>query len=136
MESTLLGLSQGHAMPCPAYDFISHTRTDAAHRLKPWPYLIIEGIFALFPVVRRLAQVRVFVDAPAPVCLQRLLKRDLQERAWSQQDVIRRFEAQVWPMHLKHVRPTREFAQVVIDGTAPLADSAQRVIQFLGGEAG
>ena len=123
-------------MPCPVYDFKSHTHSGAIRHIAPGRYLIVEGIFALFPAIRKFSQVRVFVDAPADICLARLLKRDLRERAWSQQDVIRRFEAQVWPMHLEHVLPTKQFAQVVIYGTAPLADSADAVIRFLEGETG
>ena len=136
MESVLEGLSKGRTMPCPVYDFKTHARTEKVRTISPGRHLIVEGLFALFPVIRGLSRVRVFVDAPQKICLERLLKRDLQERAWSQQDVIRRFEAQVWPMHLEHVLPTKQFAQVVIDGTAPLADSADAVIRFLEGETG
>lgn len=132
-DRVLAKLAQGRTTLGPVYDFTSHSRVGRDRLLEPGGLIIVEGLFALLPRVAERAQARVFLDAPVGLCLTRALGRDRTERAWSLEQVARRFEDQVWPMYLEHVLPTRQRAHLVLDGAADLAESAAAVIGLLAG---
>ena len=80
--------------------------------------MIVEGILLLHdPQLREKIDIKIFVDTPLPLCLQRRIDRDTIERGRSPQSVRDQFEANVKPMYEKFVQPTRSFADVIIDGS-------------------
>lgn len=133
LTKVLAQLGQGKPGACPVYDYQSHTRRKTSRVIEPGGWLIVEGLFALFPQVGDLARVRVFVEAQQTLCLSRIMERDTRERAWSKREVDQRFQKQVWPMYLQHVLPTKQYAHLVVQGDAPLDDSAASVASLLEG---
>src|SRR5690606_33559498 len=77
--------------------------------------IVVEGILILYePELRRLMDIRIFVDADADVRLIRRLQRDVAERGRTVESVIRQYVATVRPMHLEFVQPSMRYADVII----------------------
>jgi uridine kinase len=112
-------LKSGEAVVCPRYDFATHCRV-GEQTLEPGRLLIVEGILVLhWPGLRDLMDVRVYVDAPAQVRLQRRIARDVLERGRTEDSVRRQFVETVQPMHEEFVEPGRQYAGWVIAGDRP-----------------
>ena len=135
IESFLLAehvaaLARGDSIDRPCYDFGTHTRmTGRTNRVTPGPFLIVEGIFALyFPQLLPLYHLRVYVDTPDELCFARRLKRDQDERARTEESVRYQWEHRVRPSSERFVRPTAAHADLVIDGAGALDWKVERVI--------
>ena len=124
-------LARGAAVNRPLYSFATHTRQRATQRLEAAPFLLVEGLFALYwPQVRALYRLAVFVVAPHSVCLQRRLQRDVAERGRTPQSVRHQYQRHVQPMAEKYVLPTQAHADLVVDGRE-VGEAAAARIQIL-----
>lgn len=129
LHAHLLQLRAGRSVERPAYDFRTHRRRRTTHAVRPDRYLLIEGILALFwPVLRDLYDTRVFVRIDEETALARRIERDSRIRARSPDSVRRQWVSTVWPMYLRHVEPTAVFADVTLDGAAPLDASVAALL--------
>jgi uridine kinase len=110
-------LLQGRSIEAPRYDFTRHARFPVRERIVPAAVLIVEGLFTLtYPELAAMCEVRIFVEAPENVCLDRRIARDVRERGRTPDEVVHRFRHDVWPMYLEHVLPFRDLATVLVDG--------------------
>ncbi|MGP8252907.1 MAG: uridine kinase [Terracidiphilus sp.] len=138
IESPLLAehvaaLAHGEAIDRPVYDFATYTRVnDRTERVEPAPFLIVEGLFALYyPAVLPLYQLRVYIDTPDELCFERRLKRDIEERGRTPESVKKQYETTVRPSSLAFVRPSASHADLVVDGTGALDWKVERVVTEL-----
>lgn len=114
-------LRDGHAVEKPLYSFESHTRCGFQH-IPATPIVLIEGLFTLWwEDVRRLLDLKVFVDAPDDTRLARRLQRDVTTRGRTIESVYRQYETTVYPMHVRYVEPTRAVADLVVQNDRDLA---------------
>lgn len=127
-------LRSGEAVEdAPKYSFKTHTRLAETVRLEPKPIIIVEGLHVLhWPHVRGLLDFRVYVDASHQVCLARRVARDLRERGRSEENCREQYERTVRPMAEQYVIPSKDHADLVVDGTGPTGDSVQSVLRVLG----
>lgn len=110
-------LLQGRSIERPVYDFAAHVRGSSPVVVHPAPVVIVEGILVLAEeALRRRMDVKVFVDVPEEVRLERRLTRDVRLRGRTPESVRRDHETRVEPMHARFVEPSREFADVTIVG--------------------
>ena len=138
IESPLLAaqvaaLARGETIERPLYDFSTHTRVPGrTQRMKPGPFLIVEGLFALhYPELVPLYNLRVFIDTPDDLCFERRMKRDIEQRGRTQESVKQQYEATVRPASMRFVRPSAANADLVIDGSGALDWKVERVIAEL-----
>jgi len=128
----LATLAEGRSIAAPVYDFTTHRRLERSVTIKPVDWIVVEGLFALYwAPLRRMAAARVFIEAPASVCLERRVLRDTRERGRSPESVRRQFRETVLPMAERHVLPTRGFADLVVSGEEPVAVGGERVLKHL-----
>ncbi len=128
----LTALSRGEPIEEPVYLFDMHTRSESCRRVYPRPFVIVEGILALYhPEVRRHFDLRVFVTTSDQECLRRRLERDIAERGRTRESVLRQYHATVWPMALEYVLPSREHATLSVSGEEPLDASVAAVLHAL-----
>lgn len=129
LVSHLRELAAGRPVDIPIYDFKTHRRTERVERVAPVAYIVVEGLFPLYwEEIRALLRTGVFVDVPHTTCLERRLSRDVVERGRPREEVIRRFNEMARPMYEKHVLPSRQFADVVVDGERPVTESVEAVL--------
>jgi uridine kinase len=120
LESSLMvkhirQLVAGQAVDIPVYDFTIHLRTQQTTRVEPAPIILVEGILIFAEKeVRRLCDVKIFVDTDADLRLIRRLRRDMQERGRTFESVINQYLTTVRPMHMEFVEPSKRFADVII----------------------
>jgi uridine kinase len=62
---------------------------------------------------------RIFLQCPPELRLERRLERDISERARSREEVLWRFATQVEPMQQRFVEPLRRTADIVLDSPTP-----------------
>jgi len=111
----LRDLKAGRPVPCLAYDHASYSRQVLPDPLPPRPVVLLEGILILAEEpLRRLMDIKLFIDTDADVRILRRLRRDLKERGRSFESVEAQYLASVRPMHLEFVEPSKRYADLII----------------------
>ena len=99
----------------PIYDFKTHTRTAEFRRIDPQPVLLVEGILIFVEAeLRKLFDIKIYVDTDADIRFIRRLQRDIAERGRTTESVIQQYLTTVRPMHLEFVEPSKRYADVII----------------------
>ena len=117
-------LARGESIAKPRYDFVSHVRRDEVQPIGPAQVVVADGILLFHDErVRRLCDVKVFVDADADVRLVRRIRRDMAKRGRPLDEILEQYLTTVRPMHAQFVEPTRRFADVIVPrgGHNPIA---------------
>jgi uridine kinase len=108
-------LKAGRPVPLLTYDHASYARKVLPDPLLPRPVILLEGILILAEEpLRRLMDIKLFIDTDADVRMLRRLRRDLRERGRSFESVERQYLASVRPMHLEFVEPSKRYADLII----------------------
>lgn len=111
----LQDLCEGKTIDYPSYCYKTHTRLKKAQKIKASPIIIIEGIMLLTQIqLFDHFDFKVFVDTPLDVCLMRRMLRDTQERGRSLASVATQYEKTVKPMYHKFIRPSKNFADLIV----------------------
>lgn len=111
----VLQLKQYQPIELPVYDFSVHTRTEQTITIKPQRVIMVEGILIYAePELRKLFDIRIFVDTDSDLRFIRRLQRDLSERGRTTESVIHQYLKTVRPMHLEFVEPSKRYADVII----------------------
>ncbi len=108
-------LQEGKAVEIPIYDFHMHRRTQERQPVAAQPIILVEGILIFAEErLRRLFDVKIFVDTDADLRFIRRLQRDITERGRTTESVVQQYLETVRPMHLKFVEPSKRYADVII----------------------
>jgi uridine kinase len=111
----ILQLKSGQAIDLPVYDFKHHTRTDRTERIEARPVIMVEGILIFGDAeLRKLLDVKIFVDTDSDIRFIRRLERDIQERGRTTEMVVRQYLSTVRPMHMEFVEPSKRYADVIV----------------------
>lgn len=136
----LTELSMGGEVLIPVYNFEEHTRAPSGEWIKhivetrgnTRSVIITEGLHVLYrEEVRKILDLRVFIDVDMEVCRLRRIERDIRERGRTREGVIQQFEKTVRPMFERYVLPTMMYADVLIDGEAPIEQSSARLLSYI-----
>jgi uridine kinase len=128
----LRSLVAGVPIQQPIYDYATHARASVRRTVVPAPYVIVEGLFALYwPELRQLIHTGVFLALDHAECLERRIARDMRERGRSRMAVAVQYERRVRPMYDLHVHPTRQSAHLILDARAPIEHLAARVVRAI-----
>ena len=108
-------LKAGRTIEMPVYDFTTHTRTSEVQLVEPRRVILVEGILIFADsTLRRIMDVKIYVDTDSDIRFIRRLERDLAERGRTMESVIRQYLATVRPMHQEFVEPSKRYADVII----------------------
>jgi uridine kinase len=108
-------LRDGEPVEVPIYDFSTHSRTANTFTVQPRRVVLVEGILIFAePELRKLFDVKIFVDTDSDLRFIRRLQRDITERGRTTESVIKQYQATVRPMHLEFVEPSKRYADVII----------------------
>lgn len=133
-------LRAGQAAEVPIYDFVIHRRRAETRRVEPRPVVLLEGILIFVePELRELLDFKIYVDTDADLRIIRRLRRDMEERGRTFEDILRQYLGTVRPMHLEFVEPSKRWADVIIpeggENQVALSMVVARVEQLLGRES-
>lgn len=112
-------LLEGNEVVIPIYDFASHIRSKDKLLVKPSKYIIVDSLFALYyPEILAMADLKIFIECPEDLRLERRTKRDIIERGRTAESVLKQFRETVAPMHNIYIEPTKEKADIIFDGSS------------------
>ncbi|MDP8231405.1 MAG: uridine kinase [Candidatus Zophobacter franzmannii] len=115
--SDIRKLLTGETVRIPDYDFITHKQIPNAIEISDVDVIVLEGIFCLFYMqIVNLADLRIYVDADADIRLARRINRDIQERGYTIDSVLKKYLGQVKPMHEQYIEPSKKNADLIIPG--------------------
>lgn len=125
-------LASGEPVEKPVYDYSTHARKPVGVWIKPGDYVVIEGLFALFwPEVRDLFDICVFVTVDHDTALARRITRDVRDRGRTEESVRAQYRDKVLPNYERYVLPTKELADLVVDGLDPVESCARAIRERL-----
>ena len=117
LVSHLEALRAGQPIERPVYDFTTHLRAERCVVVAPAPVVVVEGILVLADEhLRRLMDLKIYVDTDADLRLARRIERDIGERGRTAESVINQYLTTVRPMHLEFVEPSKRHADMIIPG--------------------
>jgi uridine kinase len=108
-------LKENRSIEQPVYSYVTCTRNDITIPVVPSKVIIIEGILILGNKdLRKLMDLKIFVNADADDRLSRVIRRDIIERGRDVATILERYEKTVKPSHLQFIEPTMRYADVII----------------------
>ena len=111
----IAALRDGKPVEIPIYDFSTHSRTSQTYTVQPRKVIVVEGILIFTePELRKLFDLKIFVDTDSDIRFIRRLERDITERGRTTESVIKQYQATVRPMHMEFVEPSKRYADVII----------------------
>ena len=111
----LEALRAGESIERPVYDFVTHSRKPDTFLMLPLPVVVVDGILIFFDArMRRLMDIKIFVQCDADIRFIRRLRRDLRERGRSVDSVIEQYLTTVRPMHMQFVEPSMRYADIIL----------------------
>jgi len=108
-------LKLGSSIEMPVYSYVTCARSKETIPVFPTEVIIVEGILILTnPRLRKRMDIKIFVDADGDDRLIRIIRRDIEERGRSFQQVLEHYEKFVKPMHLQFIEPTKRYADIIV----------------------
>ena len=99
----------------PIYNYKKHIRTSKKQIVEKNKIVIVEGILALHnSKLRKLMNLKVFLDTPPKIRKNIRLKRDVCDRARTSESIYLQYKNTVEPMYYKYVNPCKKFADIII----------------------
>ncbi len=115
LHNDLKELKTGKTIHQPVYSFVEHNRTKETVMVHPSKVIIVEGILIFTNTkLRKLLDIKIFVHADSDERLIRRVRRDLSERGRNINDVLKRYQNTLKPMHEQFIEPTKEYADIII----------------------
>ncbi len=116
LNSHMRKLRSGQAIESPVYSYVtcSRSKTETVH-VEPATIIIVEGILIFTnEELRKMFDILIFVDADADDRLGRVIQRDIEERGKTIQQVLKRYQETVKPMHLQFIEPSKRYADIIV----------------------
>jgi uridine kinase len=112
----LQALKDHKSIDIPVYDFVTHSRTNkTVHVDSHKSIVVLEGILLFVdPTVRKMMDIRIYVDTSLDIAFIRRLRRDVVDRGRSMESVIEQYQSTVRPMFVKYVEPSKRHADLII----------------------
>jgi uridine kinase len=108
-------LRAGVSIDKPVYDFVTHTRAAHTVHVAAAQVIVVDGILLFCDErLRRLCDVKVYVDADADIRLARRIRRDMAKRGRPLQEILDQYLTTVRPMHLQFVEPSKRYADIIV----------------------
>lgn len=112
-------LKSGIPIEAPQYRYATNSRLPETKRIDPHPVILVDGILVLCDArLRSMFDLKVFVDVSDKLRYERRLERDCKHREQTPEQVLAQYLATVKPMHDEFVAPSRESADLIIDGAS------------------
>ena len=115
LRAQLKELREGRTVEQPIYSYITCGRSKETLTVNPADVIIVEGILIYTdPKLRKLMDIKIFVDADDDDRLMRVMARDIVERGKTVEWVIERYSNTVKPMYLQFIEPSKRYADIII----------------------
>ncbi len=117
------------------YTFNNPNAVPKTLEIKPAPILIVEGLFILhFEDIANQLNLKIFLETDEDVALQRRLKRDLEERGYSNDDVLYKWHNHVVPAYKEYLLPYRETCHKIVVNNTQVAEDIIKITDEISAE--
>ncbi len=121
-------LIMGESITRLEYTFNNPAVTPKDIVVEPASIIILEGLFIYYlEEMRRLIDLKLFVEADEHIRLERRLRRDYEERGYSYESIFSDYRKFVAPMYLRYIAPLRFECDLIIPNNHHM-NQALRVI--------
>ena len=108
-------LIKGEAVTLREYTFNNDKSEAKELKIESKPVILVEGIFVLYiEELRKLMDLKLFIEAPDYLMMKRRIIRDANERGYDLNDVLYRYEHHVTPAFKQYIEPSRKWADLII----------------------
>jgi uridine kinase len=115
----LVALKNRESVDVPVYNFSTHSREEKWETVEAKSVVVVDGILLFSdPTLRKIIDIKLYVDTEADLRFIRRLERDIRERGRTTDSVIQQYMKTVRPMHDEFVEPSKRFADVIIPNGA------------------
>lgn len=115
LNDHLAALTAGASVDVPIYDYAIHDRSDDFERVDATRVVVVEGILVLWePRLRDRFDLKIYVDTPADERLIRRLRRDVEERGRTPDNILAQYVETVRPSHERFIEPSKRHADVIV----------------------
>ncbi len=124
MRQQIKDLKMDKPIDKPIYDFVARNRSKEVEHIVPSKVVVVEGIMALVDdQVRRLGDIKVFINASPERRFLRRIIRDSKERGRAFDNIVNQYFSSVQPMYGEIVEPSLQYADLIVnnDGVKNLA---------------
>ena len=130
LVAQLTALKNGQTIERPVYDFVTHSRLEESVTVEPRPVVIVEGILLFGDAeIRELLDIKIYVDTDPDIRVFRRIRRDMEKRGRTFEQIRVQYYTTVRPMHLEFVEPSKRYADLIIpEGNQGNLDIALGVI--------
>ncbi|MCQ6957562.1 uridine kinase family protein [Mucilaginibacter aquariorum] len=127
-ESDIFKLLNNESFVKQEYTFNNSSAVPKMLEIKPAPIIIVEGLFIMhFGKIKDVLDMTIFIEADEDIALQRRLKRDLEERGYSNDDAYYKWVNHVVPAYKEYLLPYRNQADKIIENNTHVADDIIKV---------
>ncbi len=117
-----------HPIRLPKYDFKTHVRLTEPVQWTPTPLVLWDGLWLLSrPSLRALFDLKIYLECPTQLRLDRRLSRDVSERARNVVSIRDQFWRTVFPMHVRYVAPQSSWADIILQQPSSESEFAEIV---------
>ena len=123
-ENDIFKLLNNESFLKQEYTFNNPTAIPKMLEIKPAPIIIVEGLFIMhFGKIKDVLDMTIFIEADEQIALQRRLKRDLEERGYSNEDAYYKWVNHVVPAYKEYLLPYRDVCdKIIINNSQEAAD--------------
>ena len=115
-QKDIEALMAGKVVQREEYTFNNSSKKTKILTFHPNPIVVVEGLFIFhYKKIRKLLDLKVFLDAKENLKVVRRIKRDRIERNYPLDDVLYRYENHVLPSFEKYILPFKTKADVIIN---------------------
>ncbi len=125
-------LMEGKSIEFTEYTFNNELRESRVIKIDSAPIIVVEGLFVFYyEEMRKLMDLKVYVDASDIVKLKRRIQRDQVERNYPIDDVLYRYEYHVTPAYQNYILPFKRQADIIINNEYKFDNAVQMIEGFI-----
>jgi len=130
--SDIKALQAGKEIEMQEYTFNNPMKKQGSIVLKPAPIILVEGLFIFHdPALKKLLDLKVYIDAEDHIRIKRRILRDSKERGYDMGDVLYRYENHVFPSFQKYIAPYKTEADIIINNHTNFTKGLEVLAGFL-----
>jgi uridine kinase len=134
-ENDIFKLLNNESFIKQEYTFNNRDAIPKILEIKPAPIIIVEGLFIMhFGKIKNVLDMTVFIEADEHIALQRRLKRDLEERGYSNEDAYYKWVNHVVPAYKEYLLPYKNKCDKIILNNTHVADDIIKVTEEISKE--
>jgi len=125
-------LRDGQVVQKEKYHFNNALKNKETFELKPAPIIFIEGLFIYhYEEIRKLFDLKLYIDTSDELKLIRRIKRDQKERNYPIEDVMYRYENHVMPSYRAYIQKYKGEMDLIINNNRHFVKSQEVIIDHI-----